>query len=48
MLRIYQMNIFLVKFHYKESYTFQPMCLRLLSKSTIFVILDTIVLRGTW
>jgi hypothetical protein len=30
--------IFLVGFHYKESYPYQPMCLQLMSKSTNFVI----------
>jgi hypothetical protein len=30
--------IFLVGFHSKESYPYQPMCLQLMSKSTNFVI----------
>jgi hypothetical protein len=33
--------------HYKESYPFQPMCLWLLSKSTIFATLNTIIFHGT-
>jgi len=36
------------KSHCKESCPFQPMHLQLLSKSTIFTTLDTIVLCGTW
>ncbi len=37
---------FINKSHYKESCPFQPMHLWLLSKSTIFTTLDTIILYG--
>jgi hypothetical protein len=33
--------------HYKESYPFQPMCLRLVSKSTIYAIINAIVFHST-
>jgi len=33
--------------HYKESCPFQPMCLRFVTKSMIFVTIDATIVHGT-